>query len=72
VIVPLLAAEAVVGDLRARLDRSAGWGVPAHAVRLRLPIRATVTVARLMQEGATDGRWHTVADYPLGVAVTPG
>lgn len=169
---PLLAAEAVVGDLRARLDRSAGWGVPAHvtllypfrnpdriddraraalaaavagvpafaltltrtawfgdnvlwllpepdqpfrdltaalhqrfpdcppyggehpelvphltighdvpvevlraaerAVRPRLPIRTTVTVARLMQEGATDGRWHTVADYPLGVAVRPG
>jgi hypothetical protein len=32
--VPLLEAEAVVGDLRARLDRSAGWGVPAHVTLL--------------------------------------
>jgi hypothetical protein len=34
VIVPLLAVEAVVGDLRARFDRSAGWGVPAHVTLL--------------------------------------
>jgi 2'-5' RNA ligase len=30
VIVPAPAAEALVGEHRRRLDRSAGWGVPAH------------------------------------------
>ncbi len=30
VIVPVPAAEPVVGTHRARLDRAAGWGVPAH------------------------------------------
>ncbi|GAA3816776.1 2'-5' RNA ligase family protein [Cellulomonas soli] len=30
VIVPVPAAEGVVGRHRARLDRAAGWGVPAH------------------------------------------
>ncbi|WP_369056236.1 2'-5' RNA ligase family protein [Kineococcus terrestris] len=30
VIVPVPAAEDVVGEHRTRLDRAAGWGVPAH------------------------------------------
>lgn len=30
VIVPVPAAEAVVGEHRERLDRAAAWGVPAH------------------------------------------
>ncbi|GAA3047790.1 2'-5' RNA ligase family protein [Pseudonocardia yunnanensis] len=30
VIVPVPEAEPVVGEFRASLDRSAGWGVPAH------------------------------------------
>jgi 2'-5' RNA ligase len=34
VIVPVAAAEAVVGDHRRRLDRAAAWGVPAHVTVL--------------------------------------
>lgn len=30
VIVPVAEIETVVGEWRARLDRTAGWGVPAH------------------------------------------
>lgn len=34
VIVPVPATERVVGRHRARLDRAAGWGVPAHVTVL--------------------------------------
>lgn len=34
VIVPVPAAEALVGSHRRRLDRAAGWGVPAHVTVL--------------------------------------
>ena len=33
-IVPVLAAQAVVGGYRAKLDHSAAWGVPAHVTVL--------------------------------------
>lgn len=34
VLVPILAAESVVGPHRDRLDRAAGWGIPAHVTVL--------------------------------------
>jgi 2'-5' RNA ligase len=34
VLVPVPEAEPVVGRFRARLDRAAGWGVPAHVTVL--------------------------------------
>jgi 2'-5' RNA ligase len=34
VVVPVPAAEPVVGPVRERLDRAAGWGVPAHVTVL--------------------------------------
>ena len=34
VLVPVPEAESAIGRLRARLDRAAGWGVPAHVTVL--------------------------------------
>jgi 2'-5' RNA ligase len=34
ILVPVPEAESVVGPLRARLDRAAGWGVPPHVTVL--------------------------------------
>jgi 2'-5' RNA ligase len=34
IIAPVAAAEPVVGEVRARLDPAAGWGVPAHVTIL--------------------------------------
>ena len=49
VLVPVPAAELVVGVHRSRLDRAAGWGIPAHVTLLypfRHPSRIDESVLR--------------------------
>jgi 2'-5' RNA ligase len=56
VIVSVPEAEDVVGSFRAELDRSAGWGVPAHVTVLYpflAPERVDDTVSRAVAEAVT-------------------
>ncbi|WP_285683584.1 hypothetical protein [Actinoplanes sp. NBRC 103695] len=47
-IIPVPAAEPVLGAHRSRLDRAASWGVPAHVTVLYpfLPLSSIRTAAR--------------------------
>ncbi|MGM1060024.1 2'-5' RNA ligase family protein [Saccharothrix sp. Mg75] len=60
VIVPVPAADPVVGRYRRRLDRSAGWGVPAH-VTVLYPF---VPPHRVDELGVLDALGEVVAGAP--------
>lgn len=76
-IIPVPAAEPVVGALRSRLDRAAAWGVPAHVKRPvlsaaaaevapRLPFQDQICEVRLIAGVTGSRRWETVSAFSLG------
>ncbi len=59
---PVPEAEWVVGEHRARLDRAAAWGVPAHVTVLH----PSVGAVHVLQGSDAPGSWHRLAELPLG------